>query len=49
MAMFWPALQAMLAEGKNRPQLVRTLGTFNMVWTIGYMSGPLLGGLLYEV
>ncbi len=47
--MFWPALQAMLAEGKNRPQLVRTLGTFNMVWTIGYMSGPLLGGLLYEV
>ncbi len=49
MAMFWPALQAMLAEGKNRSQLVRTLGTFNMVWTIGYMGGPLLGGLLYEV
>ena len=49
LALFWPALQATLAEGKNRAQLVKTLGTFNMVWTIGYMNGPLLGGLFYEV
>ncbi|MBT5875668.1 MAG: MFS transporter [Candidatus Latescibacteria bacterium] len=49
LALFWPALQATLAEGKNRVQLAKTLGTFNMVWTIGYMNGPIIGGLSYEV
>ncbi len=48
LALFWPALQATLAEGRNRTQLAKVLGTFNMVWTIGYMNGPLLGGMLYE-
>ena len=49
MALFWPALQAALAEGHSRAQLARVLGNFNMVWTIGFMSGPLLGGALYEI
>lgn len=49
MALFWPALQATLAEGKNRIQLIKTLGTFNIVWSLGFMNGPLLGGFLYAV
>ena len=49
MALFWPALQAALAEGHSRAQLARVLGNFNMVWTIGFMNGPLLGGALYEI
>lgn len=49
LALFWPALQAALAEGRNRAQLVKTLGTFNIVWTVGFMNGPLLGGPLYEI
>ena len=49
LALFWPALQAELAEGRNRAQLVKTLGTFNMIWTVGFMSGPLLGGPLFEI
>lgn len=49
MALFWPALQAALAEGRNRTQLVKALGTYNIVWSLGFMNGPLLGGPLYAV
>ncbi len=47
LALFWPSVQAMLAEGRSRTQLVKTLGTFNMFWTLGFMLGPLAGGYLY--
>ena len=49
LALFWPSVQAMLAEGRSRTQLVKTLGTFNMFWTMGFMLGPLAGGYLYLV
>lgn len=49
LALFWPSVQAMLAEGRSRIQLVKTLGTFNMFWTMGFMLGPLAGGYLYLV
>lgn len=49
LALFWPAVQAILAEGRSRAQLVKTLGTFNMFWTLGFMLGPLAGGYLYLV
>lgn len=49
LALFWPSVQAMLAEGRNRAQMVRTLGTFNMFWTLGFMLGPAAGGYLYLV
>ena len=49
LALFWPSVQAMLAEGRSRNQLVKTLGTFNMFWTMGFMLGPLAGGYLYLV
>ena len=49
LALFWPSVQAMLAEGRSRTQLVKTLGTFNMFWTMGFLLGPLAGGYLYLV
>lgn len=49
LALFWPSVQAMLAEGRTRTQMVRTLGTFNMFWTLGFMLGPAAGGYLYLV
>ena len=49
LALFWPSVQAILAEGRSRAQLVKTLGTFNMFWTLGFMLGPLAGGYLYLV
>ncbi|MCY3555126.1 MAG: MFS transporter [Gemmatimonadetes bacterium] len=49
LALFWPSVQAMLAEGRSRTQLVKTLGTFNIFWTMGFMLGPLAGGYLYLV
>ena len=49
LALFWPTLQAILAENRSRAQLVKTLGTFNMFWTVGFMLGPAAGGYLYLV
>ncbi len=49
LALFWPSLQATLAENRNRSQLVKTLGTFNIFWTMGFMLGPAAGGYLYLV
>lgn len=48
-SLFWPALQATLAEGKSRSRLVKALGTYNIIWSLGFMNGPLLGGSLYAV
>ena len=49
LALFWPTLQATLAENRSQRQLVKTLGTFNMFWTLGFMLGPATGGFLYLV
>ncbi len=49
LALFWPSLQAILAENRSRGQMVKTLGTFNMFWTLGFMLGPAAGGYLYLV
>lgn len=49
LALFWPSMQAILAENRSRGQMVKTLGTFNMFWTLGFMLGPAAGGYLYLV
>jgi MFS family permease len=46
-ALFWPSIQAWIAEGKDRPTLVRTIGNFNVAWSLGLLIGPLVGGRLY--
>ncbi|MFH1007885.1 MAG: MFS transporter [Candidatus Latescibacterota bacterium] len=46
-ALFWPPIQAWVAEGKDRPTLIRTLGNFNIAWALGLLIGPLVAGRLY--
>ena len=46
---FWPAMQAWLGRGKDRRQLLRAVGGFNVSWSLGFMVGPLVGGTLYAM
>jgi len=46
-ALFWPSIQAWIAEAKDRPTLIRTIGNFNVAWSLGLLIGPLVGGRLY--
>ena len=46
-SLFWPSVQAWIAEGKDRPTLIRSLGRFNIGWSFGLLLGPLAGGKLY--
>ncbi len=46
-ALFWPSIQAWIAEGKDRPTLIRTIGNFNVAWSLGLLIGPSVGGRLY--
>lgn len=45
---FWPPLQAWLGRGKSRQNLLQTLGRFNVAWSLGFLIGPFVGGLLFE-
>jgi MFS family permease len=46
---FWPSLQAWLGRGKDRRQLLPSVGRFNVAWSLGFLVGPALGGMLYAV
>lgn len=46
---FWPCMQAWLGQGKDRGQLLRAVGRFNVSWSLGILIGPALGGVLYAV
>lgn len=46
---FWPPLQAWLGRDKDRRGLLRTLGGFNVSWSLGVMVGPVIGGRLYAI
>ena len=43
----WPPMQAWLSRGKDRSQLLRAVGGFNVSFSLGLMVGPALGGFLY--
>ena len=46
---FWPPLQAWLAESGGRARLSERLGMFNLSWSVGIMLGPMIGGMLYAI
>lgn len=46
---FWPPLQAWLGQRKKRQMLLRDLGRFNVAWSLGFLVGPAVGGVLFEV
>ncbi|MBZ0252346.1 MAG: MFS transporter, partial [Candidatus Methylomirabilis sp.] len=48
MSLFWPALQAWLAEGRESEELGKVLPGFNLSWGFAGVFGPLVGGRLFE-
>lgn len=50
-SLFWPSLQAWLAEltEGGRRELSRNIGLFNILWSIGFMLGPVVTGYLWGV
>ena len=49
MSMFWPPVQAWVAENTEKKKLIESLGIFNISWSVGLMLGPLIGGLLFPL
>lgn len=47
-AHFWPPLQAWLGRGKSRQHLLKDLGRFNVAWSLGFVIGPMVGGIMFE-
>lgn len=48
-AMFWPAMEAWIAEKQSKRTLVQRMALFNTSWSGGFAIGPLLGGILFEI
>jgi MFS family permease len=46
MALFWPSVQAAIADRSRLGELEKHLGRFNLSWSIGKAGGFLIGGLL---
>ena len=44
--LFWPPLQAWIAEQRDPRPLAGSLGRFNVAWSVGLALGPLLAGQL---
>jgi MFS family permease len=45
---FWPAFEAWIADSNRETGLVRDIAAFNMAWTLAFLIGPILSGLLYS-
>ncbi len=48
-ALFWPMLEAAIAQGARGRGLSRRMGAFNIFWSIGDVSGIIIAGALYDV
>ncbi len=46
-AMFWPTLEAWIAEKKSKRTLIQKMALFNISWGTGFAVGPLIGGILF--
>lgn len=47
-AFFWPPLMGWLSEGLEGPELARISGIFNLCWSAGSMTCPLVSGPLCD-
>ncbi len=48
-AMFWPTLEAWIAEKESKRTLVQKMALFNISWGTGVTVGPLIAGILFGV
>jgi MFS family permease len=46
-AMFWPTLEAWIAEKESKRTLMQKMTLFNISWSTGFAVGPLVGGILF--
>ncbi len=46
-AMFWPTLEAWIAEKESKRTLTQKMALFNISWSTGFAVGPLIGGILF--
>ena len=49
MAMFWPSVEAWIAESRSKRPLLRRLALFNICWSLGWATGSPVGGFLFQV
>jgi len=45
--MFWPTLEAWIAEKESKRTLMQKMALFNISWSTGFAVGPLVGGILF--
>ncbi len=45
--MFWPTLEAWIAEKESKRTLMQKMALFNISWSAGFAVGPLVGGILF--
>ena len=49
LSIYWPTLQAWIADRHRGSGLARDIGSFNMSWTAATLVGPILSGFLYSL
>lgn len=49
LSIYWPSLQAWIADRQAGSGLARDIGDFNLSWTAATLAGPILAGSLYGV
>jgi len=49
LSIYWPSLQAWIADRQTGTGLARDIGSFNMSWTAATLAGPMLSGALYSL
>ena len=49
LSIYWPSLQAWVADRQTGTGLARDIGSFNMSWTAATLAGPILSGFLYSL
>ena len=47
LSLFWPPLQAWVADLQTGSGLARDIGTLNMAWTASHLIGPTISGFLF--
>jgi len=49
MSIYWPSLEAWVADRQTGSELARNIGSFNLSWTAATFTGPVLSGFLYNL
>ena len=49
LCIYWPSLQAWIADRQTGTGLARNIGSFNLSWTAATLAGPMLSGFLYSI